>query len=613
MVLLARKDEEGNTQALYDHLHGAGRLASGFEDEFADISRTAAVLHDVGKVAQQFQTYLLSDDGHRGDVQHARQGAFVVNDFFESKGEIEEIAKEILELAISKHHGGLPDCIDESGNRAFLLGFTESDKSNEKYAYQEIKRGLNGLALDLQSNFRGSAEDIACFLKKIKSLRLSKDSIYFYLGLLVKLIYSRLVDADRTDAACFETRKQYRPNAVDWQNLISRLDKSMRSFDSSSEINRIRHQINEQCCLAGARETGIYRLSIPTGGGKTLASLNFALHHALKTGKRRIIYVIPYLSYQNDKTLAKVPLRSIEGIMCFSYKGASPALMGRCGKLGISMAFYSPRGHYYCSVLGEENRNVLLRREQFRVADDEQKSLRYAKSFIVGKLYNAKWVLERTKRDHALRVNIDRLAEQSGKLSAALLKARKSLTVDELRGVEGLAAKDYFYAFDDLVLKNKDDFFFASRSRRPPLDRLNALLSFCYSILTNDCIAALQGVGLDPYVGFMHTDRPGRASLALDLVEEFRPVLADRFVLTLVNTGAVKPGDFEIRENGGVLLSDFGRKKVLTAWQKKKSDQILHPFLQEKISWGLVPYVQALLLARSLRGDLDDYPPFMWK
>lgn len=250
MVLLARKDEEGNTQTLYDHLHGAGRLASGFEDEFADISRTAAVLHDVGKVAQQFQTYLLSDDGHRGDVQHARQGAFVVNDFFESKGEIEEIAKEILELAISKHHGGLPDCIDESGNRAFLLGFTESDKSNEKYAYQEIKRGLNGLALDLQSNFRGSAEDIACFLKKIKSLGMSKDSIYFYLGLLVKLIYSRLVDADRTDAACFETRKQYRPNTVDWQNLISRLDKSMRSFDSSSEINRIRHQINRNRWIA---------------------------------------------------------------------------------------------------------------------------------------------------------------------------------------------------------------------------------------------------------------------------------------------------------------------------------------------------------------------------
>lgn len=674
MVLLARKDEEGNTQALYDHLHGAGRLASGFEDEFADISRTAAVLHDVGKVAQQFQTYLLSDDGHRGDVQHARQGAFVVNDFFESKGEIEEIAKEILELAISKHHGGLPDCIDESGNRAFLLGFTESDKSNEKYAYQEIKRGLNGLALDLQSNFRGSAEDIACFLKKIKSLRLSKDSIYFYLGLLVKLIYSRLVDADRTDAACFETRKQYRPNAVDWQNLISRLDKSMRSFDSSSEINRIRHQINEQCCLAGARETGIYRLSIPTGGGKTLASLNFALHHALKTGKRRIIYVIPYLSIttQTAKTFRDVlGLNSDSDVLLEHY---STAGMQRSADVADNASSeFEDAGEHQRKLAAERWDNPIIvttmvefletvmsargtkLRKFHNMADsviifDEIQSLpmntinlfNEIVSFL-SKITNStillcsatQPLLEKTKRENLLlsekpdliaetesyedklrrtrmRVNIDRLAEQSGKLSAALSKARKSLTIDELRGVEGLAAKDYFYAFDDLVLKNKDDFFFTSRSRRPPLDRLNALLSFCYSILTNDCIAALQGVGLDPYVGFMHTDRPGRASLALDLVEEFRPVLADRFVLTLVNTGAVKPGDFEIRENGGVLLSDFGRKKVLTAWQKKKSDQILHPFLQEKISWGLVPYVQALLLARSLRGDLDDYPPIAY-
>lgn len=317
--------------------------------------------------------------------------------------------------------------------------------------------------------------------------------------------------------------------------------------------------------------------------------------------------------HQSEKVLAKVPLHSIEGIMCFSYKGASPALMGRCGEIGVSMSFYSPRGRYYCSILGKENRNVLLRREQFRFADDANAALDYAKSFIIGKIYNAKWVLERTKRDHALRVNVERLTEQSGKLSIALSSARQSSSMDELRGVEGLAAKDYFYAFDDLVLRNKDDFFFTGRSRRPPLDRLNALLSFCYSILTNDCIAALQGVGLDPYVGFMHTDRPGRASLALDLVEEFRPVLADRFVLTLVNTGAVKPDDFEIRENGGVFLSDSGRKKVLSAWQKKKSEQILHPFLQEKIPWGLVPYVQALLLTRAVRGDLDGYPPFLWK
>lgn len=166
---------------------------------------------------------------------------------------------------------------------------------------------------------------------------------------------------------------------------------------------------------------------------------------------------------------------------------------------------------------------------------------------------------------------------------------------------------------DDLILKSKDDFFFEERTRRPPLDRMNALLSFIYSVLTNDCCAALQGVGLDPYVGFMHVDRPGRASLALDLVEEFRPVMADRFALTLVNTGAIQAKDFEERENGGMFLSETGRKTVLGAWQRKKAEQIVHPYLQEKISWGLVPYVQALLLARFLRGDIDAYPPFMWK
>lgn len=268
---------------------------------------------------------------------------------------------------------------------------------------------------------------------------------------------------------------------------------------------------------------------------------------------------------------------------------------------------------YYCSILGEKNRNVLLRREQFRFADDEDEALPFAQSFIIGKIYNCRWVLERTKRDHALRVNSERIAEQSEKLRQALLNARDCTSIDELRGVEGLAAKDYFFAFDDLILRNKDDFFFQQRSRRPPLDRTNALMSFVYSILTSDCIAALQGVGLDPYVGFLHTDRPGRASLALDLVEEFRPAIADRFVLTLINTGAVKPSQFEIRENGGVFLSEGGRKTVLAAWQKRKQETITHPFFNEKIPWGLVPHAQALLLNRAIRGDLDAYPPFMWK
>ena len=317
--------------------------------------------------------------------------------------------------------------------------------------------------------------------------------------------------------------------------------------------------------------------------------------------------------HQEDVILAKIPLRSIESILCFSYKGASPSLMGRCGEMGVSMSFYSPRGHYYCSIMGEKNRNVLLRREQFRRADNEMDALPVAKSFIIGKIFNAKWVLERTKRDHALQVNVERISQQSNRLTQRLPEIRQCDSMDALRGLEGMAAKEYFYAFDDLILRNKDNFFFEGRTRRPPLDRMNALLSFIYSVLTNNCCAALQGVGLDPYVGFMHVDRPGRASLALDLVEEFRPVIADRFALTLVNTGAIQMKDFEERENGSVFLSETGRKAVLGAWQRKKAEQIVHPYLQEKISWGLVPYVQALLLARFLRGDIDAYPPFMWK
>ena len=316
---------------------------------------------------------------------------------------------------------------------------------------------------------------------------------------------------------------------------------------------------------------------------------------------------------QGDTTLGRIPLRSLEGIMSFSYKGSSPALMGKCSEFGVGLSFFSPHGRYYCSILGEKNRNVLLRREQFRFADDEDEALPFAQSFIIGKIYNCRWVLERTKRDHALRVNSERIAEQSEKLRQALLNARDCTSIDELRGVEGLAAKDYFFAFDDLILRNKDDFFFQQRSRRPPLDRTNALMSFVYSILTSDCIAALQGVGLDPYVGFLHTDRPGRASLALDLVEEFRPAIADRFVLTLINNQVMRAEDFETAENGAVLMTDMGRRKFLKSWQERKQETITHPYLGEKLPWGLVPYMQALLLARYLRRDLDAYPPFLWK
>ncbi|MEE8738946.1 MAG: type I-C CRISPR-associated endonuclease Cas1c [Bifidobacterium sp.] len=317
--------------------------------------------------------------------------------------------------------------------------------------------------------------------------------------------------------------------------------------------------------------------------------------------------------HQGDKKLASVPLRSIEQIVCFTYKGASPALMGKCSEFGVGLSFFSPQGRYYCSVLGEKNRNVLLRREQFRIADAELRSLPIAESFIAGKIFNCRWVLERTKRDHAMRVNARRISEQCQILRDAMKSLNLCTSIDGLRGVEGNAAKDYFFAFDDLILRDKESFYFETRSRRPPLDRMNALLSFVYSLLTSDCVAALQGVGLDPYVGFMHVDRPGRPSLALDLMEEFRPVIADRFALSLVNTGMIKSANFEERENGGVFLNEKGRKIVLSAWQTHKTQTITHPFLNEKISWGLVPFAQALLLTRAIRGDLDAYPPFMWK
>ncbi|MFD0704737.1 type I-C CRISPR-associated endonuclease Cas1c [Alloscardovia venturai] len=311
--------------------------------------------------------------------------------------------------------------------------------------------------------------------------------------------------------------------------------------------------------------------------------------------------------------LGKVPLRSLDSILSFSYGGASPALMGKCSEMGVSLSFFSPRGKYYCSIFGESNRNVLLRQEQFRISDDESRSLLIAKNMILGKIFNARWVLERAKRDHAMRINVNLITQVSESLAQEIYLVRKVQSLDELRGIEGLSAKQYFSAFDELILRNKDDFFFEGRTRRPPMDNMNAILSFVYVLISRDCAAALQGVGLDPYVGFFHVERPGRQSLALDLVEELRSPLGDRFSLTLVNTGILNDSHFEHRENGGVFLNDAGRRALLTEWQKRKQDTLTHPFLNEKVQWGMIPYVQALLLARTIRGDLEEYPPFLWK
>lgn len=316
---------------------------------------------------------------------------------------------------------------------------------------------------------------------------------------------------------------------------------------------------------------------------------------------------------REKQVVARYPLHTLSGILCFSYSGASPALMGACAERGIALSFCTPRGRFLGRVSGENNGNVLLRRTQYRIADDPEQSCRIARTIIFGKLYNARWSIERTRRDHALRVDVEKLSEASRRIQGLLPEVVEQTNLESLRGLEGIGAAAYFGVFDEMILNESDVFHFHSRSRRPPLDPVNALLSFAYALLSNDCAAALESVGLDSYVGFLHRDRPGRSSLALDLMEELRPCMADRFVLTLLNNRVVKPSDFVWRENGSVLLEDTARRSFLRNWQEKKGDAITHPYLGEKIPWGLVPYVQALLLARTLRGDLDGYPPFLWK
>ena len=319
------------------------------------------------------------------------------------------------------------------------------------------------------------------------------------------------------------------------------------------------------------------------------------------------------LANRDGEVVARYPLHTLQTIVSFSYSGASPALMGACAEHGIGLAFCTPRGRFLARVCGESSGNVLLRREQYRIADDSQRSCAIARTMIFGKLSNCAASVQRTLRDHAPRVQNCGLEDAARKIRELLPLALEITDMEALRGLEGFGATAYFGVFDHLLLSRKEDFFFHGRNRRPPLDRVNAMLSFAYSLLAHDCASALESVGLDAYVGFLHRDRPGRESLALDLMEELRPCMADRFVLTLVNNRMIRPEDFQIQDSGAVLLTDDGRKKFLKAWQERKRDTLTHPYLNEKMSWGMIPYVQALLLARYLRGDLDEYPPFLWK
>lgn len=316
---------------------------------------------------------------------------------------------------------------------------------------------------------------------------------------------------------------------------------------------------------------------------------------------------------EKQKEIGRLPLHNLEAVITCGYTGASPALMEKCAAYNIALVFLSPSGKFRAKVTGKAYGNILLRKNQYRIADREEQSVQIARNFIIGKVYNERSVLKRAVRDYPERLDIQRLERVSGQLQETLDQIRTARDLDSIRGQEGEAASRYFSVYNELILQQKEEFRFDGRNRRPPLDKVNALLSFAYSLLTSMCVAALESVGLDPYAGFMHTDRPGRCSLALDLMEELRAPLADRFVLSCINKRILSSIDFEEKENGAVLLNDEGRKRLLSAWQNKKAEKLNHPYLNEKLEWGLVPYAQALLLARHIRGDIDAYPPFFWK
>ncbi len=328
-----------------------------------------------------------------------------------------------------------------------------------------------------------------------------------------------------------------------------------------------------------------------------------------------------YLSRDGETVLVRVdredklrvPIHTLGGIVCFGQVSCSPPLMGLCGERNVAISFLSEHGKFFARVQGPVSGNVLLRREQYRRADSEEFSARIAQSVVVAKIANCRTVLLRGIRDHEDNPQVAALEAAAVRLGRLLDDMRQPLPLDTVRGLEGDAARTYFDVFDQLIIAQKEDFFFRERSRRPPLDNLNALLSFFYTLLVHDVTAALETVGLDPAVGYLHRDRPGRPSLALDLMEEFRPVLADRLALSMVNRQQIRGKGFRKTETGAVLMDDATRKEVLVAYQKRKQEEIQHPFLGERVEVGLLPYVQALLLARYLRGDLDGYPPFLWK
>lgn len=317
-----------------------------------------------------------------------------------------------------------------------------------------------------------------------------------------------------------------------------------------------------------------------------------------------------------DETKLRVPLHNLEGIVTFGWKTTvSASLMAGCHQHGVSVTFLTPHGKFIASSYGGISGNVLLRRQQYRAADSEAASLPIAQNMIAAKLHNTRAILQRAARDHGTKSpeRAHALTRTTDFLVHRISSSMRATSLDSLRGIEGEAAVGYFACFNHLITIDDPSLRLNGRTKRPPLDRVNALLSFLYVLLAHDCRSACETVGLDPQCGFLHQARPGRHSLALDLMEEFRPLLSDRLALSLINRQQIRPDDFDVQENGATFLKADSRKKVLTAWQERKQETFVHPFIEEKITYGLLPQIQARLLARHLRGDHDAYPAFLIK
>lgn len=313
------------------------------------------------------------------------------------------------------------------------------------------------------------------------------------------------------------------------------------------------------------------------------------------------------------ETRLRLPVHTLSSIVCFGQVTCSSFLMGYCAEKDVSISFLTEYGKFLARVQGPVSGNVLLRREQYRQADCDTATARIARMFVIGKVANSRHIVHRVLRDHVDKVDGNRLDMVCKSLSRYSIRLLQETDAETIRGIEGRTARDYFDCFDQLIVGQKDNFQFTGRNRRPPRDRVNCLLSFIYTLLYHDARSALETVGLDPAVGFLHRDRPGRLGLALDLVEEFRPMLADRLALSLINLGQVRKKGFTVTDSGAVRMDDETRKTLLLAYQKRKQEEIEHPFLKEKISVGMLMFAQAQLLARYLRGDLDGYPPFIWR